>query len=89
MEPHRPTSPVQAKTSINTTTEDKHHVSSQPKHDVDIRPDLQQLGHRLQNARRQASMTQRVFADELEVTPQTVRNSEAGRNEPPHRLRQR
>ena len=64
-------------------------AASRPKHDVDIRPALQQLGHRLQNARRQAGLTQRVVADELEVTPQTVRNWESGRNEPPHRLRQR
>ena len=62
-------------------------VASRTGDGSDIRSALRTLGRRLQNARRQAGLTQRVVADELEVTPQTIRNWEAGRNEPPHRLR--
>lgn len=54
----------------------------------DIRGMLRTMGRRLQNARRDADLTQRVVADRLEVTPQTVRNWESGRHEPPRRLRQ-
>ena len=62
-------------------------VASRTGDGSDIRSALRTLGRRLQNTRRQAGLTQRVVADELEVTPQTIRNWEAGRNEPPHRLR--
>ena len=53
-----------------------------------IRAELRAMGRRLQNARRDAGLTQRVVADKLEVTPQTIRNWESGRHEPPRRLRQ-
>ena len=53
----------------------------------DIRPGLLVMGRRLQNARRDARLTQRAVADKLEVTPQTIRNWESGRHEPPQRLR--
>ena len=62
-------------------------AASRPMDRSDPLSALRALGRRLQNARLQAGLTQRVVAGELEVTPQTIRNWEAGKNEPPHRLR--
>ena len=62
-------------------------AASRPEDGSDIQSALWPLGRRLQNARREAGLTQRVVADALEVTPQTIRNWEAGRHEPPNRLR--
>ena len=62
-------------------------AASRPEDRSDIRSSLRALGRRLQNARREAGMTQRAVADQLEVTPQTIRNWEAGRHEPPDRSR--
>ena len=62
-------------------------ANSPPPDGCDIRPGLRAMGRRLQNARREARLTQRVAADKLEVTPQTIRNWESGRHEPPQRLR--
>ena len=44
---------------------------------------LVRLGQRLRSARIKAGKTQSVVADFLETSTQTVRNWEAGRNEPP------
>ena len=44
---------------------------------------LLRLGNRLRQARGRSRMTQVQAAEMLEVTPQTVRNWESGRNEPP------
>ena len=44
---------------------------------------LTHLGQRLRSARVRAGKTQSVVADFLETSTQTVRNWEAGRNEPP------
>ena len=44
---------------------------------------LLHLGNRLRRARERSRMTQVHAAEKLEVTPQTVRNWETGRNEPP------
>ena len=54
----------------------------------DIRSGRQAMGRRLQNARREARLTQNAVAARLEVTPQTIRNWESGRHQPPQRLRQ-
>ena len=44
---------------------------------------LRRLGDRLRRARRQAGLTQFQAAQVVDVTPQTIRNWETGRNEPP------
>ena len=44
---------------------------------------LSRLGTRLKRARRNSGLTQNDVADAVGATPQTVRNWEAGRNEPP------
>ena len=44
---------------------------------------LRRLGNRLRQARERCRMTQVRVAEILEVTPQTVRNWETGRSEPP------
>ena len=64
-------------------------AASRPEDGSDIRSALKELGQRLRNARRETGLTQRVVADQLEVTTQTIRNWEDGRHEPAHRLRQR
>ena len=46
-------------------------------------------GRQMQNARREAGLTQKRVADTITVTPATVRNWEAGRHEPPPRARER
>ena len=43
---------------------------------------LTALGERLRAARINAGLTQQKVAERLEVTPQSVRNWEAGRSEP-------
>ena len=62
-------------------------TNSPPPDGCDIRPGLRAMGRRLQNARREARLTQNAVAAKLEVTPQTIRNWESGRHEPPQRLR--
>ena len=64
-------------------------AASRPEDGSDIRSALKELGQRLRNARREAGLTQRVVADQLEVTTQTIRNWEDGRHEPAHRVKQR
>ena len=44
---------------------------------------LRRLGDRLRRARTQARLTQFQAAQVVDVTPQTIRNWETGRNEPP------
>lgn len=50
---------------------------------------MRTMGRKLQDARRDAGLTQQDAARNLEVTPQTLRNWEAGNHEPNDQFKQR
>ena len=63
--------------------------SSRTGNGAPVPPAMRTMGRKLQNARRDAGLTQRDAGNKLEVTLETIRNWEAGRFEPNDQFKQR
>ena len=63
--------------------------SSRTGNGAPVPPAMRTMGRKLQDARRDAGLTQQDAARNLEVTPQTLRNWEAGNHEPNDQFKQR